>query len=85
MEITVYTAPGCTWCSKIKELFARAEVEYTEISYGNMTELEREAFREEYPQVESFPAAIIDGEFIGGIVPVAKLFLEKGLVSAPQK
>lgn len=85
MEITVYTSPGCTWCLKIKELFARANVEYEEISYGDMTEEERAAFREQYPNVESFPAAVIDGEFVGGLVPVAKLFLQRGLVSAPQK
>ncbi len=85
MEITVYTSPGCTWCLKIKELFARAKVEFNEVSYGEMTEIEREAFREQYPQVESFPVTIIDGEFVGGLVPVAKLFLERGLVSAPKK
>ena len=85
MEITVYTTPGCTWCSKIKELFARANVEYEEISYGDMTEGERETFREQYPNVESFPVAVIDGKFVGGLVEVAKLFLQKGLVIAPKK
>ncbi len=85
MEITVYTSPGCSWCVKIKELFARANVEYTEISYGEMTETEREELRTKYPQIESFPVTVIDGEFVGGLVDVAKIFLKKGLVIAPKK
>jgi glutaredoxin len=69
----------------MKELMERAQTDYNEISYNEMTVLEREEFVATYPQIQSFPVAIIDGQFHGGIVEVAKLFLQKGLVSAPKK
>ena len=82
MDITIYSAEGCTWCARTKELFARANVEYTEITINDEN---RDEFRRNYPNASSYPHVIIDGEEIGGLVPVAKLFLQKGLVSAPQK
>lgn len=85
MDIKIYTTEGCIWCSRMKELMERAQVEYEEISYAEMTELDREELRAAYPQIESFPITIIDGEFAGGLVEVAKLFLQKGLVSSPKK
>lgn len=85
MDIKIYTTSGCIWCSRMKELMERAQVEYEEISYAEMTELDREELRAAYPQIESFPITIIDGEFAGGLVEVAKLFLQKGLVSSPKK
>lgn len=66
MDIILYTSPGCTWCDKMKELMKRATVEYKEICYVEMTELERGEFRAAYPTTESLPVAIIDGEYVGG-------------------
>ena len=42
-------------------------------------------FKEKYPEVLGFPFVVIDGEQIGGLVETAKLFLDKGLVTAPKK
>jgi glutaredoxin len=66
----------------MKELIERANLEYTEILYQSLSGDEQEIFRKEFPDASSFPVAIIDGEYVGGLVPVAKLFLEKGLVSS---
>ena len=85
MEITIYTSQGCVWCARMRELLQRADLEYTEISWQDLDGDSQVALGQQYPDIGSFPFAIIDGEFIGGLVPVAKLFLEKGLVSAPQK
>lgn len=82
MEITIYTTKGCVWCTRMKELMERAEVEYTEILWQNMDGDNQEKFYKQYPEASSFPVAIIDGEYVGGLVPVAKLFLQKGLVTA---
>ena len=82
MDIIIYSVEGCTWCARTKELFARANVEYTEIK---ITDENRDDFREKYPNASSYPHVIIDGEEIGGLVQVAKLLLKKGLVSAPKK
>ena len=49
------------------------------------TDITREKFKESFPDVQSFPHVIIDGETIGGLVETAKLFLQKDLVSSTKK
>jgi glutaredoxin len=80
MEIIAYTLPGCSSCNVLKELFQRAEVEYTETTIHKDISLEK--FTQDYPNVLGFPYVVIDGERIGGLVEVAKLFVGKGLVSS---
>ena len=85
MEITIYTNDGCIWCVRTKELMARAEVEYTEIKWNSLTLDEQLKLKDEVgPKLQAFPAVVIDGEFVGGLVDVAKIFLKKGLVSTRQ-
>ena len=90
MNITIYTTEGCIWCSRMKELMDRANQTYEEIVYSKLSgddqvKLLQELTDKGYTDISSFPFAVIDDEFIGGLVPVAKLFLQKGLVSSPQK
>ena len=85
MEIKIFTTNGCVWCVRMKELMARANVTYTEVNWQELSGDEQVALTEEYPEIKSFPAAVIDGQFYSGLVPVAKKFLDDGLVSAPQK
>jgi glutaredoxin 3 len=80
MQITAFTTEGCFYCTKLKELFSRASVEYTMVSVG--TDLTREEFLNKFPECTGYPYVIIDGEPVGGLVETAKLFLEKGLVSS---
>lgn len=80
MEIVIYTKPGCGYCSQIKELMRRAELEYKEVNV-NTPEL-REEFYQHYPDAKSYPYVIIDREPVGGLVETAKLFVERGLVSS---
>ena len=82
MEITIYTSNGCVWCVRMRELLKRAKLKYTEINWQSLSGDEQQELSNKYPQMSSFPVAVIDGEYIGGLVPVAKMFLEKGLVSA---
>ena len=77
MDIKIYTTPGCKYCTQAKKLFERAGYTWEEFSFSEGKEL-----REQYPNAESFPWIIIDGEEVGGLVDTAKLFLEKGLVSS---
>jgi len=83
MEIVAYTTPGCFYCDQLKELFRRADVEYQLIVI--QSEEERREFKEKFPNAVGYPHVLIDGEEYPGIVPVAKLFLQKGLVSSPKK
>ena len=89
MEITIYTSTGCVWCERMKELMTRANQEYTEILWQELTAAEQKEFGNQWKDHEnfngSFPCAFIDGELVGGLVPVAKKFMADGLVSAPQK
>ena len=83
MDILVYTTSGCKYCSQVKELLQRADLEYKEVLV-NTPELKMEMVSK-YPQAKTYPHVIIDGESVGGLVDTAKLFLEKGLVKAKSK
>jgi glutaredoxin 3 len=80
MKIIAYTLPGCSACQTLKKLFHRAAVEYTETTIHK--DISAEEFKQDYPNVSVFPYVVIDGERIGGLVEVAKLFVSKGLVSS---
>ena len=86
MDIKAYTTRGCKYCTHLKELFDRANVSYDEIVVSDReNDYNMEVFKQQYPQVVGFPFVIIDGEHIGGLVEVAKLFLEKGLVKSKRR
>lgn len=80
MEIVIYKISGCKYCVKIEELMHRANLEYKSIHVGK--DMTRQQFSELYPSATGFPYTIIDGEPIGGLVDVVKLFVEKKLVSS---
>ena len=86
MDIKMYAQVGCRFCTNLEELFRRADLEYTKIVVGNKAnQCPMDLFKEKYPEVLGFPFVVIDGEQIGGLVETAKLFLDKGLVTAPKK
>ena len=66
MDITLYSSVGCAYCTKTKELFARAGVEYTEIIWQELEGDVQVEIQERYPTATGFPMVIIDGEFVGG-------------------
>lgn len=78
MKIKVYSTPSCFYCKQLKELFERANI----TDYEEQVCTSGDEVRADYPDANSFPYVIIDGEEIGGLVQTAKLFLEKGLVSS---
>ena len=86
MEIKMYARVGCKFCGNLEELFKRADLEYKKIVVGEkQNQCPMDLFKEKYPEVLGFPFVVIDGEQIGGLVETAKLFLDKGLVTAPKK
>ena len=82
MEITIYTSQGCQWCDRMKELMERANQEYTEQVWQELDGDTQEEIVRQYPTIRSFPVAIIDGEFVGGLIETAKKFLADGLVTS---
>ena len=86
MDIKFYSKIGCKFCGNLEELFKRADLEYKKIVVGEKeNQCPMDLFKEKYPEVLGFPFVVIDGEKIGGLVETAKLFLDKGLVTAPKK
>lgn len=83
MDITIYTTPGCFYCTQIKELMRRADLEATIINVS--TSEEKEEFKKDNPKAQGFPHVIIDGETVGGLVETARLLVQKGLVSSGKK
>lgn len=81
MNIKVYSTPGCFYCTKLKELFERANI----TDYEEQVCTSGDEVRADYPEASSFPYVIIDGEVIGGLVETAKFFIEKNLVSSNKK
>ncbi len=83
MKIEAYTLSGCNHCTSLKELFRRANVDYTEIIVTKDVTIEQ--FKEWYPDVVYFPFVVIDGVKVGTLVETVKLFVEKGLVTSKNK
>ena len=84
MDIIIYTNEGCIWCTRTKELFSRANVEYTEIKWKDLEVEDQLKLKTKYGStLTGFPVVIIDDELVGGLVDTAKIFLKKGLVTAP--
>ena len=81
MKIKVYSTVGCSYCTKLKELFERANI----TDYDEQVCTSGDEVRVDYPDAGSFPYVIIDGKEIGGLVETAKFLLKNGLVSAPKK
>ena len=80
MKIVAYTLHGCSSCNQLKELFSRAQVEYTEVIVRE--NLTVEEFQQLYPTISYFPFVVIDDEPVGNLIDTAKLFVSKGLVSS---
>ena len=47
MQITIYTNEGCMWCTRTKELMARASVDYTEVNWSKITVEEQVKLKED--------------------------------------
>ena len=79
MLITIYSKPGCKYCEHAKELFERANVEWEEVE---CTGVNAGRLEKDYPDANSYPHIVVDGEVVGGLVETAKMFLQKGLVTS---
>ena len=83
MDIKIYTNVGCGYCAKAKELCKRADLPYTEVRVGR--DISTVEFREQFPQRQSYPQIVIDGEQIGGLVDAVKYFVDNKLITRGSK
>ena len=80
MDITVYTVDGCHYCSQIKELFRRANLDFKKVKVGE--DITREEFLEKHPDAIGYPFTVIDGVEYKSLVDTAKFLVENKLVSS---
>ena len=78
MQIKIYTSPGCHYCTQAKKLFQRAGIR----AWEEVVCKTSEQLKHDYPNANSYPWIIVDGEEVGGLVETARLFLERGIVSS---
>jgi len=62
--IKIYSKDECAYCMDAKSLMTQKGLDYTEMMIG--TDITREEFMKEYPNIRSVPAIFIDDEYIGG-------------------
>ena len=88
MEIIAYTSPSCFYCEQLHLLLDRIDTSDEDapsvtIEYRMVDNLEKkQEFLEDNPTATGYPHVIVDGKPIGGLVEVAKLLLEYGLVTS---
>tara|TARA_B100001964_G_scaffold47748_1_gene53382 strand:- start:1636 stop:1944 length:309 start_codon:yes stop_codon:yes gene_type:complete len=83
MDITVYSIPDCLHCSRVKELFERAELDFTNLVVGQ--DISKEVMTHKFPLAKGFPYVIIDGQAIPGLQATAKYLVDRGFASKMRK
>ena len=76
LRIKIYTTPGCHYCTQAKKLFERAGINSWEEIHCDTVD----RVLTDYPDASAFPWIVIDGKPKGGLVEVARHFLDIGLV-----
>jgi glutaredoxin len=79
MEFKAYTTEGCFYCTQLKKLFERANIQCEFIQVG--VDIEKELLLKEYPDQKGYPFVLVNGIPIGGLTETAKYFLDNNLVS----
>ena len=80
MDITIYTIGGCHYCSQMKELLRRANLDYKKVKVG--VDITREEFLEKHPNAIGYPFAIVDGVEYKSLGELAKFLVENKLVKS---
>ena len=81
MEIVAYTTDGCFYCDQLKRLIKRANLKESTKFIKVGRDMSREEFVSQFPDATGYPLVYIDGERIGGLVEVARVFVREKLVS----
>ena len=64
-EITIYTKPGCPYCSSAMALLNKKGAEFTEIVASNDPEKKQEMMQKSGGRA-TFPQIFINGDHVGG-------------------
>ena len=72
--------PGCVWCTRIKEVFVRANLEYEEYTLDKNITPDEYFKSGNHPARSNFPTVVIDGETIGGVTDTVRYLVENKLI-----
>ncbi len=78
MNFTVYTRPGCPYCTKIKQVLEGKCYTYTEKQLSH--DFSREEFYAQFGNGSTFPQVIKDGVKLGGCTETVRYLRENNLV-----
>jgi glutaredoxin 3 len=75
---TIYTKPGCPFCTKIKEVYKIKGWSYREQVLNE--NFSRDQFHSQFGGSATFPQLIVDGENTGGCNETLATFKKRGLI-----
>ena len=85
MKVELYTIPDCIWCTKSEQLLKMANItDYEKYVIGE-NDVTFDWVRNKFPFASGYPIIVVDNKVIPGIIELAKLFLEKGLIGSKKK
>lgn len=73
-RVTVYSRPGCAFCSKAKSMLSKWQIDFDEITVDN--EATQREFDEVTDGAETVPQIFIDGNLIGGFTELTELHMD---------
>lgn len=82
MKAIIYSMRGCGYCTKMKEVMKRADIEYEEkMLHVNITHEEYFDKEGPHPGKNNFPQLVIDGQLIGGLTDTVRYLVENKLLT----
>ena len=78
MNFTVYSRPGCPYCSQVKQVLSMKSLSFNEQILGQT--FTREEFYRKFGKVSTFPQVIMDGKNLGGCTETVKYLRENNIV-----
>ena len=78
MKFTIYTRPGCPYCTKIKQVLGAKGFQYKEAVLG--TDFNRDQFYAEFGRASTFPQVLLDSKRLGGCTESVKYLRENKLI-----
>ena len=78
MKFTIYTRPGCPYCTKVKSVLSAKGFQYKEAVLGN--HFNRDQFYAEFGKGSTFPQVLLDSKKLGGCTETVKYLRENKLI-----
>ena len=77
MKFTVYSKPGCPFCTKIQTLLDLNDFDYT--VYELDEDFTREQFYSEFGEGSTFPQVVLNDQNLGGCTDTIKYLQENNI------